>query len=94
MWAALDCPSGTAWLFTGLAPGPAVLGRMTAEVHRRPAAGERLLAGGWPVEQQGRRLLSGSAVWSDAGEVLAACAATWVLLSEEQQGAFRVATPS
>ncbi|HEX6425757.1 MAG TPA: hotdog fold domain-containing protein, partial [Acidimicrobiales bacterium] len=91
MWAALDCPSGLAWI-TGPQPsGPAVLGRMAVAVHRRPLPGERLVVAGWPISAEGRKLLSGSAVWSADGEVLAVNAATWIRLSADQQAAFRVA---
>jgi hypothetical protein len=91
VWAALDCPSGLAWFGLPEMTGPIVLARMTAVVYRRPERGERLVAGGWPIEAERRKLHSGSAVWSDEGEVVAANSATWILLSEEQQAAFNVA---
>lgn len=91
MWAALDCPSGLAWM-TGRQPsGPAVLGRMS---HRRPRPGEHLVVAGWPISAEGRKLLAGSAVWSADGEVLAVDAATWIRLSDDQRTAFRVAESS
>lgn len=91
MWAALDCPSGLAWI-TGRQPsGPAVLGRMS---HRRPRPGEHLVVAGWPISAEGRKLLAGSAVWSADGEVLAVDAATWIRLSDDQRTAFRVAESS
>lgn len=94
MWAALDCPSGLAWI-TGRQPsGPAVLGRMTVALHRRPRPGEHLVVAGWPIAAEGRKLLAGAAVWSADGEVLAVNAATWIRLSDDQQAAFRVAGSS
>jgi hypothetical protein len=95
LWAALDCPSGLAWMgdAPGAADAPAVLGRMTAGVQRRPAVGERLVVMGWRIAREGRRLLAGSAVYrADGGEVLAANRAVWVLLDEEQRAAFATAT--
>ena len=87
VWAALDCPSGLAWMVD---PGsaPAVLGRMTAEVRRRPRVGEPLVVAGWRIAADGRKLHAGSAVWSNGGEVIAANAATWIMLTDEQHGTF------
>jgi hypothetical protein len=92
MWAVLDCPGGWAWIDgTQPLPPPAVLGRMTAAVHRRPRIGERLVVAGWPITADGRKRLSGSVVWSADGTVLAASTATWVVLEDTQQDAFGAA---
>jgi hypothetical protein len=91
VWAALDCPSGLAWLLEQ-SSGPAVLGRMRAVVHRRPELGERLVVAGWRAAAQGRKLEAGSAVWSSDGEVIAANAATWIRLTSDQQQTFKTAT--
>jgi hypothetical protein len=91
VWAALDCPSGLAWLGE-VGSDPAVLGRMRAVVHRRPLVGEHLVVVGWRIADHGRKLEAGSAVWSTDGEVLALNAATWVRLADEQQRAFKTAT--
>jgi hypothetical protein len=89
MWAVLDCPGGWAWADAKqLLPPPAVLGQMTAAVHRRPRVGERLVVAGWPITADGRKRLSGSAVWSADGTLLAASATTWVLLEGTQRDAF------
>ena len=94
MWAALDCPSGLAWINGRQPSGPAVLGRMSVALHRRPRPGEHLVVAGWPISAEGRKLLAGAAVWSADGEVLAVNAATWIRLSDDQQAAFRVAGSS
>jgi hypothetical protein len=91
VWAALDCPSGLAWLAEG-GSDPAVLGRMTAEVRRRPLVGEHLVVAGWRVADRGRKLEAGSAVWSTDGEVIARSASTWVRLTDDQQRTFKTAT--
>jgi hypothetical protein len=89
VWAALDCPSGGAWWFDTDDPGtPAVLGRMSAVVHRRPEPGEELIVGGWRGADEGRKLHAGSAVWSAGGDVLATGATTWIVLSPEQLADF------
>jgi hypothetical protein len=88
LWAVLDCPSGWSWIDGTQPPPRAVLGRMTATVHRRPRVGERLIVAGWPITTDGRKRLSGSVLWSADGTVLAASAATWVVLEGTQRDAF------
>jgi hypothetical protein len=78
VWAVLDCPSGLAWYHERWVVTSHVLGRMTAAVHRRPAPGERLVAAGWAVREDGRKRLSGSAIWAADGEVLAENHSTWI----------------
>lgn len=93
VWAALDCPSGLAWLNApeGASPGAAVLARMAARIDRRPEVGEALLVGGWQVNAAGRKLHAGGAVWGSSGEVLASSSTTWVVLDEDQLQAFGAA---
>lgn len=90
VWAALDCPTGLTWIQAadGATTGPAVLGRLSARIDRRPAVGEDLVVAGWQIAVDGRKLSSGGAVWSADGEVFAASLATWVVLDEEQAAAF------
>lgn len=65
---------------------------MTAVVNRRPEVGEQLVVAGWRIAAQGRKLQAGSTVWSSHGEVLAANAATWISLTDEQHQSFKTAT--
>jgi hypothetical protein len=90
LWAALDCPTGLAWINApdGTTTGPAVLGRLAVRIDRRPAAGERLVVEGWQREADGRRRHAGGAVRSRDGEVLAVSKATWVVLDADQAAAF------
>lgn len=90
MWAALDCPTGLAWIQApdGSTTGPAVLGRLAAHIDRRPVVGDELVVAGWQIAADGRKVSSGGAVWAADGEVLAASLATWVVLDEEQAAAF------
>lgn len=97
VWAALDCPSGLARFAdeSNADPGDqvaSVLGRMTTTVYRRPATGQLTVASGWAVADEGRKLLSGAAVWTATGEVLAAAETVWIILTEEQRAAFNVAS--
>lgn len=90
VWAALDCPSGLTWIWDPerALSRPAVLGQLTAQVHRRPAVREPLVVGGWRASAEGRKLVAGSAVWSTDGEVLARAHAVWIELQDDQLGAF------
>jgi hypothetical protein len=91
MWAALDCPSGLAWIRRDPDMGAVVLGKMAAVIHRLPCEGEQLVVSGWTEPPQGRRRPARSAIHSATGEVLATSRATWVVLSDEQREAFRSA---
>ena len=87
LWAVLDCPGGLAVLADATC-GPAVLGRLTATVLRRPEPEQRLVVAGWAGNRDGRKVQAGSAIWSESGEVLAAGRATWIELTAEQRRAF------
>ena len=75
VWAALDCPGG--WS-AGIAGRPMVLGTMTARIRALPETGRPHVVLAWQRGSQGRRHLSGSALLSPSGEVLARAEATWV----------------
>jgi hypothetical protein len=74
-WAALDCPGGWAADFSQY---PMVLGRMTAEVVRRPRAGEDLLATGRLDQHDGRKFLTSTALYTRDGELLGRAEQTWI----------------
>lgn len=93
MWAALDCPSGQAWIRQEPDMDPIVLGTMTAVIHRTPTPGERVVVAGWTEPPQGRRRPARSAIYSQDGEMLATSRATWVVLTDERRQAFRSALP-
>lgn len=82
LWAALDCTSffgGAAPMWSPDSPPPAyVLGRLAAVVDRRPRVGERLIALGWPIDEDGRKLHAGSAVLDETGMCLGTARATWI----------------
>lgn len=89
LWAALDCPSGQAWMGHPDDPcGPAVLGELAVRIDDRPRPGEPTVVAGWPTLAEGRRRSAGSAVWSADGRLLAVGAATWIVLSEDQLSEF------
>ena len=81
VWSALDCPGGCSLV---LAPGigTSMLGRMTARIDAPIEPGKTYVAIGWPIEHDGRKHLTGSAVLSLEGEPLAVAKATWIELRE------------
>jgi acyl-coenzyme A thioesterase PaaI-like protein len=84
LWAALDCPG---YFAAEAKAGMALLGRMSAVLHRRVPAGEPLVVTGWPIETEGRKHQVGSALHDADGELVAAAKATWITLNEGQSAA-------
>jgi hypothetical protein len=76
VWAALDCAGSVAWVVTE--GGGGLLGTMTCEILRRPAAEEACMVVAWPIEQQGRRRISGTALFTAEGELLARSHQVWI----------------
>ncbi len=76
VWAAIDCPGSVAWVVQG--GGGGLLGTMTGAVLRRPAPGETLIVTAWPVERSGRKSLSGAALFTASGELVAHSHQVWI----------------
>ena len=62
------------------APDAALLGRLAARIDERPRAGDRCVCVGWSRGSEGRKIHTGSAVYSENGALLALGKATWVAL--------------
>ncbi len=77
VWAALDCPGWFAF-FTELPERPVVLGRLAAKLNAPVRPGERCVVTGWPLGEEGRKLYSGTALFSADGELRAFAKATWI----------------
>lgn len=79
LWAALDCPTAYALrvgdTFT-------LLGRMAAEIFRRPKPGERLIAAAWRERQDGRKHYSSSVLLDETREIIAAANTLWIELND------------
>ena len=76
VWAAIDCPG--AYAVGAAGRGDMVLGRMTARVSRVPEAGESCIVAAWPLEEDGRKLFAGTALFAEDGELLALARQTWI----------------
>jgi hypothetical protein len=92
LWAALDCPSGLAWIGRDPTTGPSVLGELAVSIVHAPTPGDELVVAGWQVEAEGRKRDAGSAIWNASGELIASAQATWVVLAPTQQESFNTAT--
>ena len=84
IWAALDCPG---YFAAEKNAGLALLGRMSATIHRPVRAGERLVVTGWPIGSEGRKHRVGSALHDADGNLVAAAAATWITVRQEEKAA-------
>jgi hypothetical protein len=76
VWAALDCPGAYATGVTGR--GTVVLARLTARVDRVPQAGERCVVVSWHIDSERRKHGAGTALFTDAGELLGLAKALWL----------------
>ena len=80
LWAALDCPG---YFATGDRAGMALLGQMSATIHRPVRPDEQLVVTGWPIASEGRKHRVGSALHDAEGQLIAAATATWITLKDE-----------
>ena len=76
VWGALDCPGSVAWVERGGSGG--LLGTMTCEIRRRPAASEACVVMAWPIERSGRKSIAGTALFSARGELMARSRQIWI----------------
>lgn len=77
MWAALDCPGGWA---AGIKATPMVLGRMTAELVRRPAIGEPCVVVGALREVERRKNFTATTIYGSDGDVVGRAEQTWITI--------------
>jgi hypothetical protein len=79
LWGALDCPG--AWAAQDADDWrPALTGRMTARVLSPPKVGERCAVVGWRIGTEGRKLYSGTALYTEQGKLCAIGHCTWIVL--------------
>ena len=83
VWAALDCPSG--WAFLTFTEDIALLGELTVEILSEVQCGAEYILAGWQVDHQGRKHLTGSALFDANGNTLAQAQATWIVIDPPKQ---------
>lgn len=76
LWAALDCPG--AFAVIDLYDFPLLLGRLTAEVKPVVRSGDRCIVVGWPIAREGRKHTAGTALYTEAGELVGRARAVWI----------------
>jgi hypothetical protein len=77
VWAALDCPGG--WAIDDFQREGVMLGSMGAALAAMPTLGEPSAVIGWRIGEDGRKRHAGSALFSAAGDLLAAARSTWIV---------------
>jgi hypothetical protein len=78
-WAALDCPGGVACMHDKGKGYKAVLGRLKASLEKPVRPGVPHVVMAWVTgPKQGRKMFSGTAIFTAHGELCARAAATWI----------------
>jgi len=73
IWAALDCPGAFA-----INAEPILLGRMSARILKRPPPDHPLVVVAWAKGRDRRKHFAGSALFNEAGDLLAFSEQTWI----------------
>lgn len=73
MWSALDCPGAFA-----IDKEPILLGRMTAKILARPTTDAPIVSIAWAKGQDRRKHFAGTALFNEAGDLLAFSEQTWI----------------
>lgn len=73
IWAALDCPGAFA-----IEKEPILLGRMSAKILSCPKTDAPLVAIAWPKGQDRRKHFAGTAIFTEAGDLVAFSEQTWI----------------
>lgn len=81
VWAALDCPSGLVTNTFDLA-GRILLGRLAVDLLGPVDGDADYVLASWPIDQSGRKLSTGSALFSEQGELRAVARAVWIEVAD------------
>lgn len=76
VWSVLDCPG--AWALRP--PRVVLLGRMAAQQRAPVPPGTRCIVTGWVMSQERRKHFTGTALFTEAGDLLGMASATWIEL--------------
>lgn len=78
IWAALDCPG--AWAIFWDNVKVVVLGKLAVQIKHRIKVQDHCIVIGWKISELGRKIMTGSAVFSEDGQLCAKALATWIEL--------------
>ena len=81
LWGALDCPGAYA-----VGTADLRLGRMTARVSGQVRPGERCTVAGWRLGRERRKHFTGTAVYGEAGNLVALASSVWIAPREGGPG--------
>lgn len=81
VWGALDCPGGVVTDLFGDV-GRILLGRLAADLREPVRAGEPHVVQAWPLERDGRKLHTATALFTAEGALRAVARATWIEVAE------------
>ena len=84
VWAALDCPTGHA-VSSSRGLRIILLGRQAVDIMRLPRAGEPCIVAAREISHDGRKSFAEAVLFSESGETLASCRATWIEVSSDVQ---------
>lgn len=77
IWSALDCPG--AWAV--MAPNEViVLGRFAVKIVQDILVNEKYIVTGWGIERDGRKIYTGTAIFTEEGTLCAYGKGTWIVL--------------
>lgn len=83
IWAALDCPGAMAVvLFHKIRR--IMLGKLAVKIEDQVKHGEKCVVTGWTLGSKGRKLYTGTALFSEDGHLCAKARATWIELKAEK----------
>lgn len=80
VWAALDCPGGVVTDLLGEV-GRILLGRLAVDIRGPVRAGDPYVVQSWPIERDGRKLHTASALFTETGDLRAVGRAVWIEVS-------------
>ena len=81
IWSALDCPG--AWSFLPSTGRPTLLGEFSVRIDGPVYTGGEYIVVGWEINRDGRKHLTGTAVYTTESELLAVSRATWFDIDPE-----------
>lgn len=76
LWAALDCPGGLS--FPWMKRAKVLLGELKVELVGEVPVGERCVVVGWEISHEGRKHITGTALFGESGEVRGVGLGTWI----------------
>jgi hypothetical protein len=81
IWAALDCPGG--WAVVNKKMRPILLGKLAVQITNRMKPDDKCVVIAWKISEEGRKIIAGSALFSDSGQLYAKARATWIELKSK-----------